>query len=87
MQLFCALGQVQGMVRDSLKVGKRVEILADFFVLLNRHFTSGDPDEIGAERVLVNIAVILQLLHLLKTLFTVVKDEGQGGKKRFLGDL
>ena len=49
MQLPGALGQVQGVVGNTLKVGKRVEILAHFLILLDGHLTPGDPDQIGAE--------------------------------------
>ena len=87
MQLPGALGQVQSVVGNTLKVGKRVEILAHFLVLLDRHLTPGDPDQIGAERIFIRVAVIFQLFHLRKALFAVVKDEGQGGEKGFLGDL
>ena len=87
MQFPGTLSQVQGVVGDTLKVGKCVEILAHFFVLLDGHLASGDPDQISAQRVFVRITVVLQLFHLFKALFAVIRDERQGGEKRFLRDL
>ena len=85
MDLRGALGDVQGMVGDALEFGNGVEIFGNVGVLLTGHLLTGDADQIGAQAVLVTVAVVLQLFHVLQTLRVKVGHKAEGFVQGFPG--
>ena len=77
VDLLGALGNVQRMVADALKVGNGVQIFGYLFALAGVQRLDGDLHEVGAQLVLKAVNGLLLLLDMLEGLVAVCADQPQ----------
>ena len=66
--LLCGFGNVYGVVGYTLQVSYHMEELCNLDAFRFRHISCGKMHEVGAERVLVNIDLVLLRIDLLNYL-------------------
>ena len=78
MPLAGGLGDVHGVVADTLEVGKRVQVFGDSLVLFTVELVGAKLYQIGTELVLVEVDHVLGLFHLASPVFGELVQELQG---------
>ena len=84
MNLGSAFCDIQGKVRNPLKIAQRMQILGQIVILFPIQLLTGDADQIRAQTVLIVIAVILFLFDVRETFLGVMLEQLAGGEQRVL---